>query len=329
MAHGADTIMFFRWRTANKGAEMHWHGLIDHSNVIGRRFNEFAELCRLAPKLSVVETTELVSEIAILYSRDNDVAFDIQPQTEGFDYLEQLKCFYSAFSKYGVNVDIVSPDVDLSNYKAVIAPSMYVYDKKSAENIYRYVIKGGTLVLTARSGAKDQNNNCIMEPLPTVYREMIGAEIKEYDPIGREEQTIVDFAGNKYKCRQWCDILELGTARAYAEYKDCFYEGSPAVTMNRYCSGVAYYVGTVCHMDFYEKFAGNIMKQTGIPRLKDLPKGIEVTTRTNGLDGFIFFFNNSEEEADITLPKAMHSIIDDTDKEKITLKPFDMDIVRK
>ncbi len=329
MAHGADTVIHFRWRTANKGAEMHWHGLIDHSNIPGRRFAEFAELCKIAPKFDVIETTELVSEVAILYSPDNDRAFRIQPQTEGFDYWEQLKCFHAAFSKYGVNVDIISPDADLTKYKAVIAPSMYVYSKNSAENIYRYVIKGGTVVLTARSGVKDPNNNCIMEPLPTVYREMIGAEISEYDPIGKDEQTIVDFAGNEYKCRQWCDILELGTARAYAEYKDCFYGGKPAVTMNRYCSGVAYYVGTICHMDFYKKFAGNIMKQTGIPRLNDLPQGVEVTTRTNGLDDYIFFFNNSERETDINLPKSMYSIIEDKEKNMLRLAPFGMEIVRK
>ena len=329
MAHGADTVMFFRWRTANKGAEMFWHGLIDHSNVPSRRFEEFAGLCSEAQKLSVIETTELVSDIAILYSHDNFRAFKIQPQTEGFDYIGQLRSFHSAFTRYGVNVDIVPPTADLSKYKAVIAPALFVYDKNSAENIYRYVIKGGTVVMTARSGVKDQFNNCIMEPLPTVFREMIGAEIKEYDPIGSHEQTIKDFAGNEYSCTQWCDILELTTARAYAEYKDSFYKGSPAVSMNRYCSGVAYYVGTVCGSDFYESLAGNIIKQTGIPRLKDLPHGVEVTTRTNGLDDYIFFFNNSDKDADIELPKAMYSLIDGSDKEKLHLSPFDMEIVRK
>lgn len=329
MAHGADTVMFFRWRTAVSGAEMFWHGLLDHSNVPGRRFEEFAELCKLAPKLSVIETTELVSEIAILYSAENEWAFDIQPQTEGFSYLKQLEAFHSAFTGYGANVDVVSPRTDLSKYKAVVAPAMFVYDKASAENIYRYVIKGGTLILTARSGVKDPNNNCIMETLPTVYREVIGASVKEYDPIGKGEQTITDFAGNKYKCSQWCDILELGTARAYAEYADGFYKGSAAVTMNRYCSGVAYYIGTVCGSDFYRKFASNIMKQTGMPRLKDLPEGVEVTTRTNGLDDYIFFFNNSENESSITLPKEMFSIIDGSEKSDLKLGPFDMEIVRK
>ena len=329
MAHGADTVVHFRWRTAVKGAEMFWHGLIDHSNVPGRRFFEFSELCKTAAKLSVIDTTDIVSDAAILYSPDNDWALNIQPQTEGYYYLEQMKYFHAAFMKYGANVDIVSPDADLSGYKVVIAPSMYVYKKSSAENIYRYAINGGTLVLTNRSGVKDSNNNCIMDVLPTVYKELIGAEVTEYDPIGNAEQTIVDFAGNKFVCRQWCDVLRLTTARAYAEYNDSFYRCCPAVTMNRYCSGVVYYVGTVCKMDFYESFVGNIMRQTGMPRLKGLPKGVEVTTRTNGLDDFIFFFNNSEENAVITLPKSMFSIIDSVGKDKIELKPFGVDIVRK
>lgn len=329
MAHGADTVVHFRWRTAVKGAEMFWHGLIDHSNVPGRRFFEFSELCKTAAKLSVIDTTEIVSDAAILYSPDNDWALNIQPQTEGYYYLEQMKYFHAAFMKYGANVDIVSPDADLSGYNVVIAPSMYVYKKSSAENIYRYAINGGTLVLTNRSGVKDSNNNCIMDVLPTVYKELIGAEVTEYDPIGNAEQTIVDFAGNKFVCRQWCDVLRLTTARAYAEYNDSFYRCCPAVTMNRYCSGVVYYVGTVCKMDFYESFVGNIMRQTGMPRLKGLPKGVEVTTRTNGLDDFIFFFNNSEENAVITLPKSMFSIIDSVGKDKIELKPFGVDIVRK
>ena len=329
MAHGADTVMFYRWRTANKGAEMFRHGRIDHSNVPSRRFEEFSELGTAAKELSVIETTELVSDVAILYSYDSCHAFLIQPQTEGFDYISQLKSFHCAFKRYGVNIDIVSPTADLSKYKAVIAPSAFVYEKNAAENIYRYVIQGGTLVMTARSGVKDQFNNCIMEPLPTVYREIIGAEVTEYDPIGSRVQTIKDFAGNEYKCSQWCDILKLTTARAYAEYNDSFYKGSPAVSMNRYCSGVAYYVGTVCCSDFYASLAGNIMKQTGIPRLNDLPSGVEVTTRTNGLDDYIFFFNNSDKEADIKLPKAMYSIIDGSDTEKLHLKPFDMEIVRK
>lgn len=329
MAHGADNILHYRWRSAVSGSGMYCHGLIDHSNVPGRRFYEFSEFCKTALKLSVLDTTEIVSDVAVLYVPDNEWAFRRQPQVEGFDYIGQLKKFHSAFSRYGANIDVVSPDADLSGYKAVIAPAMYIYKKSSAENLYRYVINGGTLVMTCRSGVKDANSNCLMDTLPSVYKELIGAEVTEYDPIGSHEQTIVDFAGNKFTCHQWCDVLRVTTARAYAEYDDSFYKCCPAVTMNRYCSGVAYYVGTVCHSDFYESLVGNIMRQTGIPRLKGLPKGVEVTTRTNGLNDFICFFNNSDQDAVISLPKSMYSIIESIGKEKIDLKPYGFDIVRK
>lgn len=329
-AHGADTIIHYRWRTALKGSEMFLHGILDSSNVPTRRYFEFSELCKTATKLDVFTSAKIVSEIAILYSPDCFNALKIQPQTDNFNYLEQLENFHSAFARYGANIDVVSADSDLSGYKIVVAPAVFVYDKAVSENIYRFVINGGTLVMTCRSGVKDNNNNCIMETLPTVYKQLIGAEITEYDPIGNTaNQSIKDFAGNKFKCREWCDVLHLTTAKTYAEYGESFYKCCPAVTMNRYCKGVAYYVGTICDMDFYESFAGNLMVQAGIPRLKGLPKGVEVITRTNGINDYIFFFNNSNETVTISLPKAMYSIIDSRGKDVIRLIPFDADIVRK
>ena len=329
MAHGADTVIHFRWRTAIKGAEMFWHGLIDHSNVPSRRFLEFSELCKIVSRLDIIDTTRIISDIAILYSADNDYALRNQPQTEGYNYFDIIKTYHRAFMRYGANIDIVSPETDLSQYKLVIAPSMFIYKKEEVENIYRYVINGGTAVLTHRSGVKDGNNNCIMDKLPTVYKELIGAEVIEYDPIGNSEHTIRDFAGNEFVCRQWCDVLQPTTARTYAEYNDGYYSCCAAVTMNRYCSGVAYYVGTICDSDFYESFASNLMQQTGIPRLKGLPQGVEVTTRTNGRDEYIFFFNNSEEDVKIPLPKPMYSLLSSVGKNKLELKPFEMEIVRK
>lgn len=328
-AHGADTVIHFRWRTALKGAEMFLHGLLDHSNIPSRRFFEFSELCKTAEKLDVIGSSKIISDIALVYSPDCYNALRIQPQTENFDYMEQLKYFHTAFARYGANIDVVSGDTDLSGYKLVVAPSVFVNDKAVSENLYRFVINGGTLVLTARSGVKDINNNCIMEALPTVYTQLIGAEVTEYDPIGNESQTMTDFAGNKFKCREWCDVLKLTTAKVYAEYGENFYRCCPAVTMNRYCNGTAYYVGTVADMDFYENFAGNLMVQAKIPRLKGLPKGVEVITRRSGMNEYIFFFNNSEETVMINLPKAMYSVIDSRGKDVIRLIPFDVDIVRK
>ena len=329
LAHGADTILHFRWRTPLSGADMFRHGILNHSNVPSRRFLEFVELCKTVSGLDVIDTTELLSDVALIYSPESDRSLKIQLQSEKFSYMGQLKKFHRAITGYGANVDIVPPTADLSRYKVVIAPSLFICEKKASENLYRYVVQGGTLVMTCRSGVKDTNNKCIMEALPTVYKELVGAEVRDYDPIGGGERSIKDFSGNEYVCRSWCDILELTTAKAYAEYNDDFYRCCPAVTMNRYCNGIVYYIGTICDDDFYESFVGNIMMQTGIPKLKDLPDGVEVTTRTNGLDEYIFFFNNSGNTVEIPLPKAMYSLIDRKGKEKLELEAFGMEIVRK
>ena len=55
IAHGADGIVFFRWRTARFGAEQYWHGILEHDGRAGRRYNEIkqmgAELKRVGKKI--------------------------------------------------------------------------------------------------------------------------------------------------------------------------------------------------------------------------------------------------------------------------------------
>ncbi|RTE09215.1 hypothetical protein EJQ19_12590 [Paenibacillus whitsoniae] len=40
IAHGADSVLFFRWRTCTFGAETLWHGLNHYGNQPHRRLEE-------------------------------------------------------------------------------------------------------------------------------------------------------------------------------------------------------------------------------------------------------------------------------------------------
>ena len=44
IAHGADAIVFFRWRTARFGTEQYWHGLLDHDASPSRRYEEIKRM---------------------------------------------------------------------------------------------------------------------------------------------------------------------------------------------------------------------------------------------------------------------------------------------
>ena len=317
-AHGADTVVHFRWRTANTGAEMHWHGLIDHSNVPGRRFAEFAELCREAEGLADLRGTELRADVAVLFSPESEAAFKLQPQTDGFSYMEQIKLVHQAFARYGVNVDIIDEHEDISQYKIVCVPALYIVSDDVVSRLYSFARSGGTVVITARSGVKNSNNNCIMEQLPTVYKELAGCHVSEYDPIGWSRAKLRFTDGEVFDCRQWCDILEPDTAEALACYDSDFYAGKPAVTVNRYGSGTAYYIGTVGERRMYEKLAKTMLDDSGIPYIAELPENVEVTVLTGNGVTAMFIFNNSGSE------KTVH-----LDGNDITLEPFGMRVIRE
>ncbi len=44
IAHGADGMVYFRWRTCRFGSEQYWHGVLDHPGIPGRRYREIAQV---------------------------------------------------------------------------------------------------------------------------------------------------------------------------------------------------------------------------------------------------------------------------------------------
>ena len=317
-AHGADTVLHFRWRTATTGAEMHWHGLLDHSNIPGRRFNEFAELCQTASELTDLRGTEIQSDVAILMSFENEYAFKLQPQTNGYYYFEQMQRLHTAFGSCALNVDIVNQHDALDGYRIVVAPEMYVTNEEVSQRLHDYARKGGIVILTTRSGVKDSNNNAVMAPLPGVYSDMAGIRVTEYNPIGSDhvpvcfnDETIVD-------AKQWCDVLETDTAEIMAVYGGEYFKGTPAITCNHYGAGKVYYIATVGSQMLYHYLIRQILTQNEIPFISDLPARVEITKRSGCSINAYFVFNNDSTEKDFTLFG-----------EPCHLAPFEMKIIKE
>ena len=55
VAHGAEGLLHFRWRSARRGPEEYWYGVLDHDNVPRARFEEFKreghELRQIGPQI--------------------------------------------------------------------------------------------------------------------------------------------------------------------------------------------------------------------------------------------------------------------------------------
>ncbi|MBR1821092.1 MAG: beta-galactosidase [Clostridia bacterium] len=296
IAHGADTVVHFRWRCAVGGAEMYWHGLIDHSNVPGRRFKEFEALCEAVRALAPADGSRIESKVALLFGMDNEYAFRSQLQAEGMYYMRQLADWHKAFTALGVNVDVIDQNADLDGYGVVVAPTMYVRSETAARSLHTFAERGGTVLLTCRSGVKDVNNNCIMAPLPTDYADMVGAHVAEYDALGADSAR-VRFGDEVCRITCWADILESDGAEVVATYLDGFYAGAPAVTRNRYGAGKVYYFGVYGEAALCRGMAERMLKDAGLAYRADLPEGVELVSRTNGDARYTFIFNNGPKPA--------------------------------
>lgn len=321
IAHGADAVVHFRWRTAVAGAEMYWHGILDHNNIPGRRYKEFCELCQTVNGLQELEGSVVENKVALLYGSVQEYGFKLQYQAEGMYYMEQLKYLHDAFTSIGIGVDIINEREELSGYDIVLAPTLLITDETVTGHLYQFAEEGGVLLLTNRCGVKDRWNKCIMDALPTVYSQLAGVCVTEYDVIGKDRQTVelVDEAWARQVqktvgCTQWCDLLEPDTARVLAVYGDQFYKGTPAVTVNDYKRGHVYYVGTVLERQAYIALAKRMASQCNMDYWEELPLGVEITKRRKGQDCWTFFFNNTMEVQCV---------------EGKNLQPFEMQIVKQ
>ena len=294
IAHGADTVVHFRWRSAVGGAEMYWHGLMDQSNVPGRRLREFAALGEAVRKLACLEGTTLHADVALLCSMDSAYGFQSQLQAEGLDYMEQLKAWHQTLTSLGVNVDVISQDADLTGYQVVIAPSLYVRSPGAVASLHTFAEQGGVVLLTCRSGVKDEYNACVMAPLPGDYSDMTGAVVAEYNVIGRTTQQVL-MDGVRYDVQCWCDLLDPHDARVIATYADDFYAGTPAITSHGYGRGQVWYAGTCGGAPLRRALAVRLLTQAGIPFVRDLPEAVEITVREGRGHRYTMIFNNGDQ----------------------------------
>ncbi len=83
IAHGADGVCFFRWRTSRYGTEQYWQGVLDQDSYPNSRYQVVAQMGKELPKLTeLLRGSKVVSPVALLVSPDSRWAFHIQPLVE-------------------------------------------------------------------------------------------------------------------------------------------------------------------------------------------------------------------------------------------------------
>ncbi len=305
VAHGADTIVFFRWRSCPMGTEQYWHGILPHSGVPGRYHREISGMMqKYGPLLREIAGAMPNAEVGILRSYDQERAIDIQPHHPEHRYIQHLMTYYKALHRANIPVDFVGEQHDLTPYKVLIAPLQFLMTADWAAKLRAYVEQGGRLVLTWRSGVRDAANLSHTDmPIPALLDGLTGVTLAEYDCL-RDTDGLVRWDGVDYPCRHWCDVLETTTATPVAEYAHEFYAGTPAITRNAAGKGEAWYVGTTMDDALADRFIAEICAAAGVAPLMATPHGVEAVRRVKDGKAYLFLLNHNEETRTAQVPES-------------------------
>lgn len=302
VSHGANGLIYFRWRPCLFGTEQYWHGILDHDGVPRQRYEEIKQTCKEMLSISdVIDNTDVVSEACVLHSFDNTWSHSYQWHSEGFDYNKILYTAHNAIQRNNINCDVRCIDANLDDYKLVVMPAYNISSEKDSSKLMDYVEGGGNLVITFRSGNRDLFNKINGITIPGYFKDLCGIEVINYDPIGIGKRKVSGVTG-KTEADVWCDIISSRDTTVLAEYTDGFYAGSPCITVNNYGRGKVYYIGCNLPIDSLASLFSYICSEADVRRAPLIPvPGVETVLRKNGENEYIFTMNQTDETVYVPL----------------------------
>ena len=254
--HGVETVIFFRYRGFNKGAEQFCFGIVDTDNVKRRKYYETQSFMH---EVKDRETEYPEADSCIVYDYDSKSSMAIQRQSDVFSYQGECEKFYRQLHKRHLNCDIIDSSVSFDKYKTVILPYMIVMDDEFRNRLKEYVRKGGTVVMSARTSWKDKDNNLIFgERLPAGLTDLTGSMIEEHETLLSGQSSPCVYGDKEGQGYLFEELLTLNGAKELISWKDNPYGRYSAATVNSYGKGKCYYLGSSFDEDILTKLFDEI-----------------------------------------------------------------------
>jgi beta-galactosidase len=349
-ATGANMVEYWHWHSLHYGQETYWKGVLSHDLEPGRAY---AEVARTAHELQRIGT-QLVDfkpshPVALLYSNDSRRATEYMPfllshpagdmpwsHPGGYDV--EMRSLYRALYRLNAGVDFIFPETeDLSGYKVIVVPPLYIASDAQLERLVNYVRAGGHLVLTLKSGFCDEYSTVRHEMAPGPLREAAGFHYQEFSNLAKPLSLKGDpfHAGAENRVTDWADMLLLDRAQALAYYDHPFFGKYPAITENHFGKGMLTYEASVLSDTLQQKVLERVLEQAQLtgPDQK-LPATVKVKHGIGRASQPIhYYFNFSAEPQRIVYPYAAgrellsgHSV---EDRGSLSLEPWGVAIVEQ
>ena len=283
-AHGAEAVLYFRWRQAPFAQEQLHAGLLrpDHDEAPG--FHEAAEVARELAQAPDVAPFQ--APVALIFDYAADWAWTVQPQGQGLRYFDLVFDHYKALRRAGLSVDILPPTVrDVSGYAVVMVPGMmHVPDAlKAVLNA-----SDAQVLIGPRTAARDAHFN-IPVPLPPAWPGL-DVTVARLETLRPDMPRALQGGGH---VTRWCEDLE-GQAERVLTLED-----GAAIALR---AGHVTYMGGWGDADALDRLVHDLCARAGVATLR-LPDGVRV--RDTATERFWFNYGAAPVETEAgTLPAA-------------------------
>lgn len=310
IAHGADGLLYFRWRQARHGAEMYHSGLLDYAARPTRAFREATALGEQWEAMAgLLEGTTPSHDAGILFDFPSHWALEIQPHSHSLGFREEsdepllyvgeppralapmnraglyFLPIYEALWRNNLQAAILSPEGNLDRYRILFAPQLHVATEAHAARLRAWVEAGGTLVLGPRTGFKNEANALHDIPQPGPLTDLIGGVVREFDTRAPGDTILLDFGDARMKAGIWCDLWEPAEGtKVLATYEVAigrsrdlrpYYAGQAAILYKRHGEGQVFTLGSMGGWQLIE----HLLPQLGLKAPLKTPIDVEAVRR--------------------------------------------------
>jgi beta-galactosidase len=305
------------------------HGPPDSSPV----WREVKQLGQELRGLDAICGTRVKSDVAIVLDWESWWALELPSKPSNrVRQVDQLEAYYCPL--YGANVvpDFVRPEHDLSGYKLVLVPNLYLVSDEGAANLNEFVKAGGTLVMSFFSGVADPFEHIRLGGYPAPVRRMLGLTVIDWLPLSDGEGVKLDFAdGTQGRADLWSEMIELHGAEVVATFSGTRLDGRPAITRHASGSGLAIYLGTRLDELAMARVIRSACGDAGVEPVMEVPAGVEVVRRDMARSSILFLLNHRDVDVDVPITQAGTNLVDGAQVHAGLLRigPFGAAVIRE
>lgn len=201
-AHGASSVVYFRWRACHMAQEIMHSGLLRQDGSQDRGYADVQDINAADFPLS-----EVNAKVAILHDYDCLWIYDQQSHNQDLSYWHQFMLFYSVLRGLGIDLDIIHPSqLPLKNYALVVAPCLTLISKHTAQCLDD-TAQTTPIVFGPRTAFRSETGLVANRGQFELIQSLVKCQMTNFDSLrpGLNQQLINKQSKQNHQAKLWCE----------------------------------------------------------------------------------------------------------------------------